>query len=710
LNYDEKLAVMLRAFENGLLPGFAVLVPIVAAAGLGVVFLRWLRRDVHAQPLGIAWPLSLVLGFGILGYTADLAYMLRLASPRFVGAVLLAAGIGLLVLMVVKRPVVAEQPRPGTPHPWSETTTLERVLTIVGWSVVLLALLKYYMNTVVPVSDNDSLVHYSVLSRMIANGVPLDDVVLLRKMPITDMNRLVQHLYAQAHMVGGEGAMHLMNFVFFATTLLLVHQFCTQQLRLLPDWSPLPALVALGLFENLTTGYTAKVDYGVAMFEAALAFAIVLRRELGYRTIAVLIGFAVAARVNSMRFAVVVGIVLATDLLIEQLRVSGRGPALRHALQQTSLVGLGAVAIAGPPYLFNQMVYGNPFFPFFNGVLGAYTHWYDQAVFGSQRYAVTGLLTPVLLYLQVCLTRFWQFLRPGESLGGRYALGPLFLLIPFAFERKRWVLVSQALFWLGFLVWAMTAHTHRTLLGVAFLAMPLIVNVICRLRAIPLAYSTTYGAALALTVLTLYAPSDVDYFAYFTGRTTRETFYETTVRSRNAALQPPALSDVEAIRRIAGERRILAVQGLLAAHPALFRTTHVAMPVQDMAARLRDPALDDTDRQVIGSLLGSEYLRERYRSFADSVFSTTTPGPVLDSRRATWRFARAYADVAYFLQDSLSRNPALLVNLMRVQRAPVLVVPAGLRSSELRAVAALHHVWSSATIDVYELREAARGS
>lgn len=703
LTYDDKLDALLRALYNGVLPGLAVLVPLAAATGIGLLVLLAARSASADGGSRLGLPFATIIGFGTLAYAADLVYMAQVVPTPYFAGFAMTAGIVALVLLG-RRIDLWPRSEPET-REWGSMSRAEGILTVFAWSVVLLGLLKYYMNTVVPINDHDSITHYSFLSRLIATGVPFDDVVLLRKMPIADTNRLVPHLYAFGRMMQGEGSMHVMNFVFFCTTLLLVHNFCVRRLAILPWWSPLPSLLMLNVFENLAAGYSGKVDYGVAMFEVALVFAVVARRSLPRWALPLLAGFAIAARVNSLRMVVAVGLVLLVDLLLEQRDTGKSWPAAaRAAGSRIAVLGLAAIAIGSPPYLMNWAIYGNPLFPFLNGILGSYPHWYDYVLFRHQRYEAGGILAPFRIYAQVCLTRLWQFLPEGDF-GGRYGLGPIFLLVPFTFERKRWALVLYGVFVAGFLSWVMTSNTHRTLLGIAFISVPLIVGLIVRIRRAPALYYAVHGVLMLMVGLTLYARLDIDYFPYFTGKTTAGDFYERNVRLPHRPMLTPSLADVAAIKRIAGDEPIMSVNIVLHAHPSLRRIFFVALPEADMQTRLRDPALDHEDLIAILRSSQPAYLRERYRAFARQVFPADTGAglPVLKSRSDKWQFASMYYDTQYMIHDAILARPALITNLMRVQGVRFLVSPVAVPGSDFSGIPALRSVWESDALIVYQL-------
>lgn len=703
LTYDDKLDALLRALYNGVLPGIAVLVPLAAATGIGLLVLLATRSASVDGGSRLGLPFATIIGFGTLAYVADLVYMLQVVPAAYFAGFGMIAGI-VALLMNGRRMELWPASDPPAPE-CGPTGRAERILTVVAWSVVLLGLLKYYMNTVVPVNDHDSITHYSFLSRLIATGVPLDDVVLLRKMPIADTNRLVPHLYAFGRMMQGEGSMHVMNFVFFCTTLLLVHNFCVRRLAILPWWSPLPSLLMLNVFENLAAGYSAKVDYGVAMFEVALVFAVVARRSLPRWVLPMLAGIAIAARINSLRMVVAIGVILLIDLLMEHRAGGKTWPAsIRGAGAEIAWLGLAALAVGSPPYLMNWAIYGNPLFPFLNGILGSYPHWYDYVLFRHQRYDAGGILGPLRVYVQVCLTRLWQFLPEGDF-GGRYGLGPIFLLAPIAVERKRWALVLYGVFAAGFFSWWGTSNTHRTLLGIAFISVPLIAGLIVRIRRAPMVYYAVHGVLMLMVGLTLYGRPDIDYFPYFTGKATAGDFYERNVRLPHRPMLTPSLGEVASINRIAGNEPVMAVNVVLHAHPSLRRIFFVALPEADMLTRLHDTGLDHADRIAILRSSQPAYLRARYRDFARQFFpaDTAAPLPVLKTRSDKWRFASMYYDTQYMIHDEIYRRPALITNLMRVQGVRFLVAPQRTPGSDFSAVAELRRVWESDAVIVYEL-------
>lgn len=699
LTYDDKVLALWVAFQNGILTGLAILIPLAAGTGIGLLLLHMGERGRGgARKLG--WPFATVVGLAVMGWLADVVYIAQVVSPRIVGFALM--GIGIVCLPVALYRARGMSATANAHGGWEAEGPFARALTIVGWCVVLLVLLKQYMNTVLPVNDIDSIMHYAFLSRLIGSGVSFDDVVLLRKMPIADTNRLINHLYALGYMVRGEGSMHLMNFAFLGTAILLVHNFCTRAFGLVPSWSPLPALVALNIFENLATGYSAKVDYGVALLEVALVFSIVLRRELPRWIPALLFGMCVAARVNSARVAVVAGLVLLIDVFHEHREAGVKTRAAWAAAAK--LVGgtaLAAIVIASPPYVLNAIIYGNPIFPFLNAFLGSYPHWYDYIVFREQRYDVTGILAPLKIFVQTCVARLWEFLPASDTIG-RYGLGPVFLLAPLGFRKRRWVMVLYGAFVVGVLTWTVTSNTHRTILGMAFMAIPLVILAMQRLWRLKTAYYAIYAGVIAMAAFTLYLRIDLDFFPYFVGRQTAAQFYDQTVRLAPRSLTP-GIAEAAKIKQMAREGNIMAVNVVLQAHPDLKRVTTVSVPAVDMQARLRQPGLGDVDRIVILRTIESPYLRQRYGDFAAQYLSPGTEIRPLNGRLEKWRFASIYQDVHYFINDAILASPPLILNLMVAESARILVTPSNLQGGRFRAIPGLRLAWSSDSLDVFAL-------
>jgi hypothetical protein len=438
------------------------------------------------------------------------------------------------------------------------------------------------------------------------------------------------------------------------------------------------------------------------MFELAAAVAIVVRQRVPLWLVPALLGLAACARVNAIRTIPVAGLVLCADLAWSGgSRV--RLPDLIRALRTTALVALAATLVAAPPYAFQWWIFGNPLFPFFNGVFGAYPHWYDYTLFRYMRYRVAGVLGPFLLYVQLCTIRFWQFLQSPAYLGGRYALGPVFLLVPFTLTRKRPVVLLFALFVLGFWSWYFSAHSHRTLLGVAFIGVPLLVDLLSRLRRVTVAYTTLSLGVLSLAFVTLYAPVEASYLDYFTGRIGADEFYEREVRAENPLLRTPDIQDVAAIRSVAKDDIVMSVNVVLHAHPDLLKVLLVEVPDSIMASRLEAGDLGDLDRVIVGQTLSNMYLQRRFAAFATRVFPDTEGAlPVLMGRRAVWDFVGTYYDVEYFIGDELLRTPGLIVNLMQIQNARYLVTPSGALDGAYRAVRGLHLLRGSPDIDFFE--------
>jgi hypothetical protein len=480
-------------------------------------------------------------------------------------------------------------------------------------------------------------------------------------------------------------------------------------LRLVPVWSPLPTLLVFNVLEILPTGYSGKVDYGVAMLEVATMLCVVLRQEAPRWLLPTLLGLCLCARVNSMRLAVIVGAVVWADTLWQAVQDQGlaRGPALWAAARRSIGILAGAAALAWPPYLVNALIYGNPVFPFFNGVLGAYPHFYDLLVLEHQRYYTQGVLGPLQVFVQLCTIRFWEFLDHGNSLGGRYGLGPVFLLVPLAFARQRSFALLSALVSLGFLLWWTAAHTHRTLLGVAFVAVPLLVSLVVRSRARLWLHAGLYGLVVGTAFATLYWRVDPNYFAYFIGRLTPDDFYERQIRRENVLMVTPGVDDVRAIAAATRGARIVSLDVILHAHPDMLNVMLLYLPKADMQGQIDDPMSQDIDRRMVEMTRSNAYLQARFADIESRILADElVPPPV--TRRGIWAFVSQYYDTHPFIQDTLIHRPERVVNLMAMHGARFLVTPPHYRDDAFRRVPGLGLLRESPNLDFFERESGAR--
>jgi hypothetical protein len=660
----------------------------LAGVGVGLTILRWAARGRGLSVFELT--VAPALGLGALGYIADLPFMTGAVDMRPIYVAEIVVGLALVIWQgraVNANRAASVRAAAG----WRATAVRAAGWSIVGWFAC-----KLLVANASPISDGDSLLHYALYSQSLSAGVTFDEILLLKNFPLADLNRIVQHIYAMAGAAGGESALHLMNFVFIAAIAALAQGIAAGLLRACSWANPLPVLAFLTIRELIYTGFTAKLDYGVALLELAALACWMTWRDRRLWLLAVSLGLALCARSNSLRFVAVLPVLWIAD----QWWTRRADEGMRRTVARTVAVGIGTLLIAAPPYWMQQHIYGNPFFPMFNGVLGHYRHYYEWNLLDTIRYHTEyGWFGGLAGYLQIALLDWTSI--PGVRLPPNtgYGLSVLLLAAPLALSRDRRVLWLLGFLGLGFATWWVAqAHTHRTLISVAVVAAILAASAITRLRAArPAAYISVSIAVAGLAAWTTwdflgFNNLNLTYYYAFGGWTKTE-FNDVFDRQLFGDRVMPS-RDLDAIHALVGRAHIAALNLSPFTDPRLVRTKRLAISTRSMAEIAADPQADAVDRRIARETLASPYLNRQARDLASRLWPSAGAQRALAPGEDFRWYLTASWDAIQFQADELLADPTRLPPLLRFEGIRYLLVPQ--QSVFARdAIAGLTPVWSS---------------
>jgi hypothetical protein len=684
---------------------------VLAASGLGIMLLRLAKSKKQAPDI-LEIPIGISLGLGAFGYLSDLIYMLQIVSMKH--AYLLLSFTGLICFSLsfnYIKSLLKSQSIPKSENP----TILDYVFRISGWLIIVLFCLGLYIQNVVPVNDNDSLVHYGFLSKMIAGGVTFDDMLLLRNMPITDLNRLIPMIYGSGYAIMGSSGAHLMNFVFVISILLLIHLCCVVYVKATDLWNPLPILIALTIRELVFSATTSKVDYGVAMLIVASVVAILNYRSRALWILSILFGLTICSRTNAIFVVFVMLLIFFAAASSEYIKNASssklKTKAAFESIKATGHIGLGAVIIAAPPYFIHYLIYGNPLFPFLNGKLGNYEHVYDYIVFNFLRYKVHGFLGPILIYGQLLVQQYKNFLHGLGQFG--LGLSPFFALAPFAISRKpkRQNMILLSFFILGYLAWAIySSHTHRSLLGVAFIGVILISIVLGKLKKLKMIYVplcllvlwSAYGTAARLSID--HFPNKGTYVVpYFLGQIDIDKFYQDRILRANPSYYSPKIDDVREIMKRTDGFNLTCVNVYPQLHPDVINVFRFDLPKEDMRTRLSHPDIEELDRYIFTKITSDSYLQNEYDQFSKEIWPTNGVIQKPKNRREAWKLVRKFQDTQYHIMDAVLKSPEKIINIMKLHDSRYLVTHKTDDYLHFADVPELKLIWQSEEINLFEI-------
>jgi hypothetical protein len=666
-------------------PLLVALVVGLSVTGIGLSLLKATGRGRGLSGLEIA--LALPLGFAVAGYVADLVFMTGNVDMRPVYRVEVLIGFVLFVWHARTLRVQGATMRAS----W-----VERALWTVGWAVVVWFAAKLVVGNITPISDGDSFYHYALYSQSLSAGVTFNEILLLKNFPLADLNRIIQHVYATAGTLGGVGALHLMNFWFIVGIALIAQAVSVDVLKVSRWANPLPVLAVLSIREIVYTGYSAKLDYGVAVLELTALMLWLTWRDRRSFMLAVGLGIALCARTNSLRFAAVIPLIW----LIDQWWHRREDGGTRAIVVRTLAVGCGVALVAAPPYVMQYVIYGNPVFPMFNDIFGHYRHYYEWTLLDTLRYRTEyGWFGAVVVYAYMALSDWMPI--PGVVLPPNtpYGLSVLLLLVPLAFRRSRATLWLLGFVALGYLTWYAQAHTHRTLLSVAVIAVVLGAAAISRLSRPFVALR--HALFVGVVGLTAWSASGflgfnslgMNYF-YVCCWPTSE--YHDTFLPRVFAGRVLPAADLDAIYAIVGDAHLAAVNLAPFSDPRLIRTRRLHISTRSMAAIEADEAGEQVDRAVARELLASEYLTEQARQIEARLWPADGQQRPLEGGADFHWYLTASYDTMQHVGDALLADPARLAPLLRFEGVKYFLAPAtSVYGSE--RVSQLTEVWRSDT-------------
>lgn len=636
--------------------GVALVVWLAAwGVGLAVLALATRGRDRHT---GLDIAIAPALGFGLVGYAADLLFMTGALDMRPVYWAITGLGLLLFVSQVRRWPVSVSQ---ATPQ-------LDRVLWTVGWLVVAWFSWKLFVGNVTPINDNDSIYHYGFYSRLLADGATFDEILLLRNFPTTDLNRILQHVYGLAGALGGDGALHLVNLLFLAALVLLAQGLAASALSATRWLNPLPVLAVLSLREIIYTGFTAKLDYGVALLELSAATLFLTWRDRARWILPVGLALALCARTNSLRFAAVIP----TLWILDQIWTRAAHGGWSGISRRTLAVGVATILLAAPPYAMQEFVYGNPFYPMLNGVFGEYSHYYDWVMFDTLRYVTEyGWLSVIVVYVTVALKNLYAVPGVITPPNSPWGLSALMLLAPFALRWDRVTLWLTGFVGVGYLTWYWQSNTHRSLLSVAVVAVVLGAVAVSRLRSVSVpAFVAGLAGVAALTIWTgrdFLSFNNLHFnYHYTAGRWSADEYHDLMVRRSYPGVIPEAV-EAAAIKDIIGDAHMASIDLTPFAHVDLIRTRRLMIPTTPMPAIAADETADPDDRRIARELSESAYLNGE----AEAVFTRLWPAdgpqrPLAGSADLRW-YLTASHDTWRHVADALHEDPRRLAPLLRFE-------------------------------------------
>lgn len=644
-------------WSQAVVPLGVVLVVWIAAWGVGLALLS-LAAGGRSRHTGLEVAIAPALGFGAVGYVADLLFMSGGLDMRPVYWAITGLGLLLFASQVRRWPLRA-------PHttPWPD-----RILWTAGWLIVAWFSWKLFVGNVTPINDNDSIYHYGFYSRLLADGATFDEILLLRNFPTTDLNRILQHVYGLAGTLGGDGALHMVNFLFIAALALLAQGLAVGALGAARWLNPLPILAVLSLREIIYTGFTAKLDYGVALLELSAATLFLTWRDRARWILPVGLALALCARTNSLRFAAVIPVLWILDQIWTREAYGGWSAITRR----TFGVGMATILLAIPPYAMQEFIYGNPFYPMLNGVFGEYAHYYDWVMFDTLRYVTEyGWLSALVVYVTVALKNLYAVPGVVTPPNSPWGLSALMLLAPFALRRDRVTIWLTGFVAVGFLTWYQQSNTHRSLLSVAVVAVVLGAVAVTRLRAVSdPAFIAGLAGVAALTIWTgrdfLSINNQQFNYHYVAGRWSADEYHDLMVRRSYPGVIPDA-SEVAAIRTVIGDAHMASIDLTPFAHVDLIRTRRLMIPATPMAAIAADENADPDDRRIARELNESAYLNRQAEALFNRLWPTGGPQrPLSGSADLRW-YLTASHDTWRHVADALHEDPRRLAPLLRFE-------------------------------------------
>ncbi len=651
-------------WANTLWPLLVALVVALSATGVGLTLFKAAARGRDLSGLEVV--LALPLGFALVGYVADLVFMTGNVDMRPVYRVEVLVGFVLFVWHARTLRVRGATTRAS----W-----VERVLWTVGWAVVVWFAAKLVVGNITPIADGDSFYHYALYSQSLSAGVTFNEILLLKNFPLADLNRIIQHVYAAAGTLGGVGALHLMNFLFIVGIALIAQAVSVDVLKTSRWANPLPVLAVLSIRELVYTGYSAKLDYGVALFElTALALWLTWRDRRSFM-LAVGLGIALCARTNSLRFAAVIPLIW----LIDQWWYRREGGGTRALVIRTLAVGCGVALVAAPPYVMHYVIYGNPVFPMFNDVFGHYRHYYEWVLLATLRYQTEyGWFGAVAVYIQMALLDWMPIQGVKLPPNTGYGLSVLLLLVPLAFRRSRATLWLLGFVALGYLTWYAQAHTHRTFVSVAVVGVVLSGAAISRISRpfVALRHALFVGvvALAAWSANGFLGFNWLEHNYYYACCWTKAEYHDALLPRLFANRVLPA-SDLDAIYAIVGDAHLAAMNLAPFSDPRLIRTRRLSISARSMAVIEADTEAEDADRTVARELLASNYLAEQARQVEARLWPADgQQRPLSGGADLHWYLTASY-DALQHVGDALLADPARLAPMLRFEGVRYLLAP-----------------------------------
>lgn len=651
-------------WANTVWPLLVAMVVGLSVTGIGLTLLK--ASSGGSGPSGLEIALAPPLGFAVLGYVADLIFMIGTVDMRPVYRVEVLAGVGLFVWQFR-----ALRLRGTT----TTVSWVERVLWTAGWAVVAWFAAKLVVGNITPISDGDSFYHYAFYSQSLSAGVTFDEILLLKNFPMTDLNRIIPHVYAAGGTLGGVGALHLMNFLFIVGIALVAQAVSVDLLKVSRWANPLPILAVLSIREIVYTGYSAKLDYGVALLELTALALWLTWRDRRPIALAVGLGIALCARTNSLRFAAVIPLIW----LFDQWWYRRADGGTRAMIARTLAVGCGVALVAAPPYVMHYVIYGNPLYPMFNELFGHYRHYYEWVFFETLRYRTEyGWFGMVVVYIQMALLDWMPIRGVVFPPNTPYGISVLLLLVPLAFRRSRVTLWLLGFVVLGYLTWYAQTHTHRTFLSVAVVAVVLVAAAISRLshQLVVLRHGLLVGVvALAAWSANGFLGFNWLGINYSYACCLTKAEYNDTLLPRLFGDRVLPSSDLDAVSAIVGDSHLAAMNLAPFSDPRLIRTHRLSISARPMAVIEADATVDKVDRALVRELLASDYLAEQARQVEARLWPTDgRQRPLADDADLHWYLTASY-DATYHLGDALLADPVRLAPMLRFEGVEYLLAP-----------------------------------
>jgi hypothetical protein len=407
-----------------------------AAYGLGSTLLRGL--DFASAVERVA--LSIIFGLGSLSTVFFLLACLHLFRAPVVGVTL-----GCCYLVVWPR-------RRGAADTFRRVLGKLRTLRGAGTCLVgFVFLAPLAVSSLYPPLDVDTNMYHLPAAKAFAAAGSIPALTNLRYPVFPQLNEL---LCAAGLLVGGEVQTPLLSLLW---SLLVVSVFAGWSVRIgdvrVGAWS---ALLWLGSPAVLSLARSGNVEPGLAAFATAALLATQAALDTGDRrwlwAAGALVGWAAATKYTGLYFVVALGVVV----LCEQ--------PLPSRWKGVGAFALCALAAAGPWYVRNSVLSGNPVWPFLGQVFG-YRFWtagdVSSAVWSlRQEGGPHTLRALVKLPWRLAWNQQPGFDRLAPGLFALFPIGAVFALLT---PKRRW-LVALAVGFIGF--WFLTTQQTRFLIPV----------------------------------------------------------------------------------------------------------------------------------------------------------------------------------------------------------------------------------------------------